>query len=249
MSEIKDKLFVITGGGNGIGKAIASHVLKNGGKVAIIDKDTSKINVEFANFADNALIFCGDLSLQTDMDEFCEKVKKFGKIHCLINNACKTHGGILHPCGYADFMKTLAVGVGAPYYLTMTLKDNFESGGSVINISSTRANQSQKSTESYSATKGGISSLTHAMAVSLSGKLRVNSIAPGWIDTTESEFFGSDNSQHPAGRVGKPQDIAEMAMYLASEKAGFITGQEFVVDGGMSKLMIYHNDENWKLEE
>ncbi|MFI3167584.1 MAG: SDR family oxidoreductase [Bacillota bacterium] len=249
MNEIKDKLFVITGGGNGIGKAIATHVLENGGCVAIIDTDTAKIQTEFEKYKTKTLIYNGDLSIKADMDKFCEKVIAFGKVFCLINNACKTHGGMLHPCGYEDFMKTLAVGVGAPYYLTSVLKDNFQNGGSVINISSTRAHQSQKSTESYSSAKGGICALTHAMAISLGGKIRVNSIAPGWIDTTESEFFGADNTQHPAGRVGKPCDIVEMAMYLASEKAGFITGSEFVVDGGMSKLMVYHNDENWQLEE
>ncbi len=249
MDYIKDKLFVITGGGNGIGRAVASHVLENGGKVAVMDTDISKIESEFAQFGDNALLFCGDLSQKTDMDEFISKVKSFGNVHCLFNNACKTHGGILKPCGYEDFMKTMAVGVGAPYYLTLGLLDNFGEGASVINISSTRAHQSQKNTESYSATKGGISSLTHAMAVSLSGKVRVNAILPGWIDTTESEFFQSDNTQHPAGRVGKPRDIVEMAMFLASEKASFITGGEFVVDGGMSVKMIYHDDENWRLEE
>lgn len=246
---MKGKLFVITGGGNGIGRAMAAHVLKCGGKVAVMDLDISKIEDEFACYASNALIFCGDMADKTQLDIFCEKIKAFGEVFCLVNNACKTHGGILKPCGYEDFMKTLAVGVGAPYYLVSSLIDNFSCGASIVNISSTRANQSQKNTESYSATKGGISALTHALSASLAGKVRVNSILPGWIDTTDSEFCGADNSQHPTKRVGKPQDIVDMAMFLASEKASFITGQEFVVDGGMSKVMIYHGDENWKLEE
>lgn len=246
---MKDKLFVITGGGNGIGKEIAKSVLENGGRVAVIDLDISKIEKEFEKYAGKALIFEGDLAIKGEMDEFCEKVKSFGKIFCLVNNACKTHGGITNGCSYEDFMKTLAVGVGAPYYLTMSLRGNFESGGSIVNISSIRATKSMHGTESYSSAKGGISSLTHALAVSLSGKLRVNSISPGWIDTTESEFFGADNTQHPCGRVGVPKDIFDMVAFLASENAGFITGQDFVVDGGMSTLLVYHGDENWKLEE
>ncbi len=246
---IKDKLYVITGGGNGIGKAIATHVLENGGRVCVIDKDVEKIEIEFIKYGERAVIFSGDLASEQTLANFCEVVKKQGKVFCLVNNACKTHGGMFTPCGYADFMKTLAVGVGAPYYLTQNLLDSFQADASVVNISSIRAYQSMQNTESYSATKGGISALTHAMAVSLSGKIRVNSISPGWIDTTGSEFFGSDNTQHPCGRVGVPSDIVDMVMYLASEKASFISGQDFVIDGGMSKVLIYHGDENWKLEE
>lgn len=108
---------------------------------------------------------------------------------------------------------------------------------------------SQPNTESYTAAKGGISALTHALAVSLSGKVRVNSISPGWIDTSGSEFFGSDKTQHPAGRVGTPRDIADMVIYLCSEKAGFITGENITIDGGMTKLMIYHNDCGWRYEQ
>lgn len=246
---MEDRLFVVTGGGNGIGKAISACVLENGGKVAIIDLDTSKIQAEFADFGEKALIFNGDLSKKADIEIFCEEVKKFGKVFCLVNNACKTHGGLEDGCSYENFSKTLAVGVVAPYYITSLLAHDFASGGSIVNISSTRAKQSMAGTESYSATKGGISSLTHAMAVSLAGKIRVNSVSPGWIDTSGSDFFGADNFQHPAGRVGKPSDIVEMVMYLASEKAEFITAQDFIVDGGMSKLMVYHGDRNWKLEE
>ncbi len=246
---MKGELFVITGGGNGIGRAISTAILEDGGKVAVIDLDISKIESEFIRYGENAMIFKGDLAKKEDIEIFCGKVQQMGKVHCLINNACKTHGGLAGGCSYEDFSKTLAVGVVAPYYITSILRDNFEIGGSIINISSTRAKQSMAGTESYSAAKGGISSLTHALSASLAGKIRVNSISPGWIDTTGSEFFGADNFQHPAGRVGKPRDIVDMALYLASDKAGFITGQDFVVDGGISKVMIYHGDENWKLEE
>ena len=105
---------------------------------------------------------------------------------------------------------------------------------------------SQPQTESYTAAKGGIAALTHAMAVSLAGKARVNSISPGWIDTTGSSIAGADALQQPVGRVGKPEDIAEMALFLCSDKAGFITGENVCIDGGMTKLMIYHGEHGWE---
>ena len=125
---------------------------------------------------------------------------------------------------------------------------HFASGASIINVSSSRYAQSQAQTESYSAAKGGITSLTHALAMSFAGKVRVNAVAPGWIETSDSVHSEADNYQHPVGRVGVPDDIAHMILYLASDKAGFITGQTITVDGGMSKKMIYHEDENWSLK-
>ena len=107
---------------------------------------------------------------------------------------------------------------------------------------------SQPQTESYSAAKGGIAALTHALAMSLAGRVRVNSISPGWIDTAFTEWHGADASQHPAGRVGHPLDIAHMVLFLCSDKAGFITGQDICIDGGMTRQMIYHNDHGWKLD-
>jgi NAD(P)-dependent dehydrogenase (short-subunit alcohol dehydrogenase family) len=108
---------------------------------------------------------------------------------------------------------------------------------------------SQPQTESYTAAKGGIAALTHAMAISLAEKARVNSISPGWIDTTGSNITGADAIQQPVGRVGKPKDIAEMVLFLCSEKAGFITGENICIDGGMTKLMIYHGEHGWTFEE
>lgn len=139
----------------------------------------------------------------------------------------------------------MAVGVTAPFYPTKLLAPFFSEGASVINISSSRDRMSQPQTESYTAAKGGIAAPTHALAVSLSGKVRVNSISPGWIDTTGGIFAGPDAMQQPAGRVGNPQDIANMVLFLASEKAGFITGENICIDGGMTKLMIYHGDHGW----
>ena len=117
-----------------------------------------------------------------------------------------------------------------------------------MNISSSRDRMSQPQTESYTAAKGGIAALTHALAVSLAGKVRVNSISPGWIDTDYTVYEGPDANQHPAGRVGPPLDIAHMVLYLCSDKAGFITGENICIDGGMTRQMIYHNDFGWTLE-
>jgi NAD(P)-dependent dehydrogenase (short-subunit alcohol dehydrogenase family) len=129
------------------------------------------------------------------------------------------------------------------------MKNNLLSGNaSIVNIASTRAFQSQPDTESYSAAKGGIVALTHAMAVSLAGRARVNCISPGWIETSDNpEHSEQDKRQQPVGRVGSVSDIAEMVLYLCGDKAGFITGENITIDGGMSKLMIYHNDHGWKL--
>ena len=141
-----------------------------------------------------------------------------------------------------------SVGVTAPFFLTKQLMPYFAPGASIINISSSRDRMSQPQTESYTAAKGGISALTHAMAISLAGKVRVNSISPGWIDTYDSNITGADALQQPVGRVGKPEDIAELALFLCSEKAGFITGENICVDGGMTKLMIYHGEHGWSYE-
>ena len=143
--------------------------------------------------------------------------------------------------------KALAVGVTAPFYLTKLFAPYFAPGASILNISSSRDRMSQPQSESYTAAKGGIAALTHALAVSLAGKVRVNSISPGWIDTDYAVYEGPDALQQPAGRVGNPLDIAHMALFLASEKAGFITGENICIDGGQTRLMIYHGDHGWTL--
>ena len=133
----------------------------------------------------------------------------------------------------------------AAFLLTQLFMPYFAPGASIINISSSRDRMSQPQSESYSAAKGGISALTHALAVSLGGKVRVNSISPGWIDTDYTVYEGPDAVQQPAGRVGNPLDIANMVLFLCSDKAGFITGENICIDGGQTRLMIYHNDCGW----
>ncbi len=238
----KNKTAVITGGARGIGRCIAEEFKNAGAKVALIDLLPRDGGFDF--------YFQGDIAVEADLQAFYEKIiQRFGTVDFLINNACLSRRGILSGCSYDDFLYVQKVGVLAPYMLTKLFMPHFKEGGAVVNISSTRAFQSQADTESYSAAKGGITALTHALAVSLSGKVRVNSISPGWIDTTGSDFNGGDQTQHPAGRVGKPEDIGKMVLFLCSEQAGFITGENITIDGGMSKQMIYHNDKGWQLKE
>lgn len=175
-------------------------------------------------------------------------IRDYGHVDFLINNALPLMRGI-DTCSYEEFEYALQVGVTAPFYLTKLFVPHFAEGAAIVNISSSRDRMSQPQTESYTAAKGGIAALTHALAVSLAGKVRVNSISPGWIDTAYTEYEGPDATQQPVHRVGNPLDIANMVLYLCSEKAGFITGENVCIDGGMTRQMIYHDDYGWKLQE
>ena len=193
--QFQDKVVVITGGAQGIGKCIADLFKTYGAHVCIID------------ILDNPY-FQGDIADEDVLKAFCQKViKDYGHVDYLINNEV--------------------------FY----------------DISSSRDRMSQPETESYTAAKGGITALTHALAVSLAGKVRVNSISPGWIETKNKHYDGSDNAQHLVKRVGKPEDIAYTVLFLCSEQASFITGENICVDGGMTKQMIYHHDFGWELKE
>jgi NAD(P)-dependent dehydrogenase (short-subunit alcohol dehydrogenase family) len=237
--DFTNKTAVVTGGANGIGRCIADEFKKAGARVAIIDKDENAPSCD--------LFYHGDIADEKVLTDFVARVvEKFGKVNYLINNAMLSKKGILTGCSWEDFLYVQKVGVAAPYLLTKLLLPHFAENAAIVNICSTRAFMSQADTESYSAAKGGILSLTHALAVSLAGKVRVNAISPGWIDTTGSEWSREDRLQHPVGRVGNPLDIARMALYLCGEDSGFITGENITVDGGMTKLMIYHGDDGWK---
>ena len=175
-------------------------------------------------------------------------IADYGKVDYLINNALPLMKGIKE-CSYEEFNYALKVGITAPFYLTKLFLPYFAPDAAIVNISSSRDRMSQPQTESYTAAKGGIAALTHSLAVSLAGKVRVNSISPGWIDTAYTKYDGADVIQHPAGRVGNSLDIANMVLYLCSDKAGFITGENICIDGGMTKQMIYHNDYGWTLNQ
>ena len=233
--EYKNKVAVITGGARGIGKAIAEEFEKAGAKVCIIDK----LEGDY---------YLGDISEKSVLEAFVKYVvERYGKVDYLINNAIPMTRGI-DECTFEEFQYALNVGVTAPFYLSKLFMPYFDEGASIINISSSRDRMSMPQTESYTAAKGGIAALTHALAVSLAGKVRVNSISPGWIDTDYIVYEGPDAVQQPVGRVGNPLDIANMVLFLCSEKAGFITGENICIDGGMTKQMIYHGDHGWKLE-
>ena len=231
----KDKVVIVTGGANGIGKCIADEFRKQGACVYVVDRQEGNH-------------FVGDISKKEVLEAFvAEVLEKHDRIDCIINNALPLMKGI-DECSYEEFQYALSVGVTAPFYLVKLLMGHLAEGASIVNISSSRDRMSQPQTESYTAAKGGIAALTHALAVSLAGRARVNSISPGWIDTSYMVYEGPDAIQQPVGRVGNPMDIAHMVLFLCSDKAGFITGENICIDGGMTKQMIYHGDCNWVLK-
>lgn len=249
----KDKVCVITGGANGIGLSTVNEFIKQGAKVAFIDIDKKSGEEVLKNIkksGGDAFFFLGDIAEEEKLNSFVEAViQKYSRIDYLINNACISKKGIISGCSYEDFNYVLKIGVTAPYMLTKLFLNKFNSNAAIVNISSTRAHMSQMDTESYTAAKGGIGALTHALAISLSGKVRVNSISPGWIETNINNVQNhtpEDEKQHPVQRVGNPLDIVKAIMFLCSEENSFINGQDIVVDGGMSKLMIYNEDFGWK---
>ncbi len=232
----KEKVVVITGGAGGIGKCMAEQFRKEGARVCVIDTAPGDH-------------FVGDIGDKATLEGFAKTViDTYGRVDVLVNNAPPLFIGI-DSCTYEQFQKSLSIGVTAAFYLSKLFAPYFAPGASILNLSSSRDRMSQPQSESYTAAKGGIAALTHALAVSFAGKVRVNSISPGWIDTDYTVYEGPDAIQQPAGRVGNPMDIAHMALFLASAKAGFITGENICIDGGQTKLMIYHGDHGWSLTE
>ena len=231
----QDKVVVITGGAQGIGRCIAQQFRENGAHVCVIDSAEGDH-------------FVADIAEQSALEAFAAQViEQYGRVDVLVNNAPPLFLGI-DQCSYQQFQRSMAIGITAPFYLSKLFAPYFAPGASILNISSSRDRMSQPQSESYTAAKGGIAALTHALAVSFAGRVRVNSISPGWIDTDFKTYTGPDALQQPAGRVGNPLDIAHMALFLSSEKAGFITGENICIDGGQTRLMIYHGDHGWSLD-
>lgn len=241
---------LITGGAQGIGRAAAQRFLQAGWQVVIADSDAAA-----GAAAETALAALGpvrfiaaDIAREAEVTQLIAAAREHcGRLDALINNAAILRNKPLAELSLADWERVIGVNLtGALLCSKYAAPHLAERGGSIVNIASTRAHMSEPHTEAYSASKGGLVALTHALAISLGPRVRVNCVSPGWIDVgdwhtppTPARLSAEDHAQHPAGRVGRPEDVAEMILYLCSAAAGFITGQEFIVDGGMTRKMIY----------
>ena len=248
--DFAEKVAVVTGSGQGIGRAISQKLADNHCSVIIAESnaETGKYTAGF--IGENAVFIQTDVSSEQSIKRMIEEtVAKFNRIDFLINNAAIAKNLPIKELSLEDWNKVLAVNLTAPFLCAKYASEQLaKNKGAIVNIASTRAIMSEPNTEAYSATKGGIVGLTHALAISLAPDVRVNCVSPGWIDTrdyknpdspTPPPLTQADHLQHLAGRVGVPNDIAEMVLYLCSDKSGFITGQNFFIDGGMTKKMIY----------
>ena len=251
-NETDRKVALVTGAAQGIGKAIAQRFLRDRMRVAILDADE-----EAGTQAKNELRALGEVSfLPTDVgdeNQVIVAVKRtvngFGGLDVLVNNAGVSHNKPVTELALAEWNRVLGINLTGAFLCAKYAASHLRARrGAIVNIASTRALMSEANTEAYSASKGGLVALTHALAVSLGPEVRVNCVSPGWIDVTawkksrlarQAALSEADHKQHPAGRVGKPEDIAALVAWLVSDEAGFVTGANYVVDGGMTRKMIY----------
>jgi NAD(P)-dependent dehydrogenase (short-subunit alcohol dehydrogenase family) len=252
---MENKTAIVTGAGQGIGKAIAKVMLKQGMNVIIAEIDPQagrEAESELKSTKGKSFFIQTDVSNQESVKAMVKKtISKFGSIDILINNAgiANPYSGPVEKLDLADWNRIIGTNLTGMFLCAKhTIPHLRETKGSIVNISSTRALMSEPNTIAYSTSKGGVLALTHSLAMSLGPDINVNAISPGWISVGEwkkqsirnkPSLREVDHSQHPVGRVGKPEDIASMVLYLISEKAKFITGQNIVIDGGMSIKMIY----------
>ena len=250
---------VVSGGGQGIGRAVVRELLTRGAKVVFADVDAEagrETALEYRELGEVRFIQA-DVSQEDDVRRLvAETVEAFGGLTFLVSNAGVSVNKPLAELSLEDWNRVLAVNLTGAFLLAKHAAPHLgmggvggAAGGAVVNIASTRAGMSERDTEAYSASKGGLVALTHALAMSLGPEVRVNAVSPGWIEVgdwqkasarSEPEHSEEDRAQHPVGRVGVPEDVAAMVAYLLSSKSGFITGQNFIVDGGMTRKMIYH---------
>ena len=239
----KDKVAIVTGGGQGIGAEICRKFIRLGARVILAEINPRSAEVLTRQLADRGDIhfFEVDVAHEGQVAELVEKtLKLYNRIDALINNAATTANRPLSELSLTDWQRVIDVNLTGPMLCAKHCQEALKvQQGSIVNIASTRALMSEPHTEAYSATKGGLVGLTHALAISLGPEIRVNCISPGWIETQGVSLARADHEQHPVGRVGQATDIAEMVAYLCSDKASFITGQNFVIDGGMTRKMIY----------
>lgn len=235
--EYSQKAALVTGGARGIGKAVAELLLERGYRVAVCDVKASG-DLE----SGIAFIRC-DVSREASVRACIgQVVRRFGRLDAVINNAgiASPQNGPVGRLTLAQWNRRIATNLTSVFLTTKHAAAHLRRArGAIVNIASTRAVQSEPDTEAYAASKGGMVALTHALAISLGPEVRVNCVSPGWIDTGRSKLRRVDHEQHPAGRVGRVQDIAEMVSFLLSERAGFTTGAHFIVDGGMTRKMVY----------
>lgn len=249
-----DRVALVTGGAKGIGRGIVLHLAAAGWKVAFCDTDRVVGEQLAASAEHDELCFLpGDVASEADVERIVrETVAWAGRLDAVINNAgiAGPENGPVEDLSLEQWQRRLDVNLTGPFLVTKHAVPHLRATkGAIVNMASTRALQSEPDTEAYAATKGGIVALTHALAVSLGPEIRVNCISPGWIDTrawqgdagSVEPLSEEDHLQHPAGRVGTPGDIASLAAYLISPEASFITGQNFVADGGMVRKMIYED--------
>jgi NAD(P)-dependent dehydrogenase (short-subunit alcohol dehydrogenase family) len=246
-------LILITGGARGIGRGLVEHFAKQNRFVVFCDTDREQGEALQKACGEKVRFVYADVSREEDVRALIQATLAWkGRLDGLINNAgiADPETGPIELLSLADWQRRLNVNLTGPFLVTKHAVPHLrESRGSIVNMASTRALQSEPDTEAYAATKGGIVALTHALAVSLGPEVRVNSISPGWIDTRAWQgdarqvppLSAADHQQHPVGRVGEPQDIASLAEFLLSDSAGFITGQNVVADGGMTRKMIYED--------
>lgn len=245
MNRLRGKVALVTGAGRGIGRAISERFLDEGASVVLVDCDEQALHETCAQLADKGDVLAqvcdvGDATAVRDAVARSGAWK--GRLDALVNNAATTKGfgTELERLELGDWERALAVNLTGPMLLSQqALPYLRQAKGAIVNITSTRAQMSEPNTEAYAACKGGLSALTHALAISLGPAVRVNEIAPGWIHTGDEELSHVDHAQHPCGRVGQPADVAALAAYLVSDEAGFVTGQSFTIDGGMTRKMIY----------
>jgi NAD(P)-dependent dehydrogenase (short-subunit alcohol dehydrogenase family) len=243
-----NKTAIVTGGANGIGKAIVKELYKEGYTIILVDKqeeDGLRFSREI-DAAGNKVIFkkC-DVGKYDDVKALFSVIKEeFDKIDVLVNNAGVSKFKDFWEMEASDWEEVISTNLSSVFFLSKEAAPLMrEYGGSIVNMASTRATMSEANTEAYSASKGGIISITHALAITLSDyNIRVNSISPGWIETDDYEALREvDHSQHPSNRVGRPEDVARACIFLCHEENHFINGENLVIDGGMTRKMIYEH--------
>lgn len=229
------RVAIVTGAANGIGQGIARYLANGGWQVVAADRETVRK-------AENLSPMKIDVTREADLRQLVTETReRFGRIDAIVSNAGISDFKSLATSTLEDWNRILATNLTPAFLLAREAEQDLrKSKGALILISSTRAHMSEPDTHGYSATKGGLVALTHSLAISLGPDVRVNCISPGWINVSGEKLSKKDHAQHPAGRVGTPEDIAAAVSFLLSDQSGFITGAELIVDGGMTRKMIYH---------